>query len=168
MGWIVEVLIGIAGVVITLGVIGLCVWFAWKIRAQRTLPGRLLAHFAPAVASQITVKQRFFPQHIRVDLQQAIEDFLTEAKLCWFTGVRSEYDFGIVEFASLLDQNMLKLTGIAAAPPQYEQVDIGDSQPIETLMNGLWLAERKGTKFAVICAPHTDYGGCGIARRTAV
>jgi cell division protease FtsH len=168
MGWILDLAIGVAWGLGVLALIGLIVWLAWKQRGQRTLAGRLRAHFAPATASQIAVKQRYFPQHIRADLQQAVEEFLHGARLCWFTGVRSEYGFGNVEFASLLDQNQLKLTGVAAAPPQYEQIDVGDPQPIETLMNGLWLAERGGTKFAVLCAPHTDFSGCGISRRAVV
>ncbi len=168
MTWILEILSGVAFIAITLGVIALGLKLVWQWRAKQTLPGRLKSHFAPATLQQIAVTHRQFPQHVRVDLQRAIEDFFQGISLLWFTGVRSENGLGNVEFASLLDESLLSAAGVSATPPQYEQIDIGETLPVKTLMNGLWLAERAGTKFAVLYAPRTDYGSCGISQRTSL
>ena len=45
-----------------------------------------------------------------------------------------------------------------AVPPQYEEVDIGETQPVRCLKNGLWLLETDGEKYAVLLAAAMRHG----------
>ena len=43
-------------------------------------------------------------------------------------------------------------------PPEYEEINIGEEEPIRVLKNGLWLLERSGIRFAVLLSPVGRYG----------
>jgi AAA+ superfamily predicted ATPase len=44
-----------------------------------------------------------------------------------------------------------------AGPPDYEEVDVGDDEPVRVLKNGLWLIDRGGDKFAMLLAPKESF-----------
>jgi len=43
-------------------------------------------------------------------------------------------------------------------PPQYEDVDIGDAEPVRCLKTGLWFLEESGIRYVVLLAPAERYG----------
>jgi hypothetical protein len=42
-------------------------------------------------------------------------------------------------------------------PPQYEEVNIGDAEPVRCLKDGLWLFSRKDVKFAILLEPESPF-----------
>jgi hypothetical protein len=45
-----------------------------------------------------------------------------------------------------------------SVPPQYEEIDVGDQQPVRCLKNGVWFLEKGESKFVVLLAPAGQYG----------
>lgn len=163
-----EVLAGIAVVVFIIGVVAAIAFAAWRRHKRRSVSEILKRHFRPTPLEQVSVTGRQFPRHMRADLQLAVHDFLRHTTVYHFTGVQNEGLAG-VDFSSLLNESLIKFGGSSnTAPPQYEEIDIGEEQPIQTLENGLWLLERDGTKFAVLYAPISDLGECGVGHYVRV
>jgi len=121
----------------------------------------IIRHFAPIHPTQLSVSDRQFPMHVRADLQRALEELIEELKVLHFTGVRREYEFFGIDFASLTDQQNMPAT---ATPPQYEAIDIGEDVPVRCLRNGLWLAEADGLRCAVLLAQAVMPGSPGFVR----
>ena len=40
-----------------------------------------------------------------------------------------------------------------SVPPQYEEIDVGDAEPVRCLKNGLWFLQQGNSKFLVLLAP---------------
>jgi len=157
----VAVLVGFAAVVAAVG------YFLWRHQKRRSLPQLLKRHFSPAPLDRITVTERQFPTHIRADLQHAVDDFLQTTTVCTFAGIQSViHGLGGVDFTSLLDESLISFTGsTSTGPPQYEEIDVGEDEPVQALKNGIWLLRRNRVKVALLYAPLTEYGGCGITQR---
>src|SRR5437868_4605791 len=43
-------------------------------------------------------------------------------------------------------------------PLQYDEIDIGEAQPVRCLKNALWVAVEKGVPYAVLLAPSIQHG----------
>lgn len=170
MGLLQEILAGVAVLAVAVGFIAGIAYLVWRRHKNRSIGEVLRRHFKPVPLEQVSVTERQFPLHIRADLQRAVEDFLQETTVYLFTGVQSsEGGLGGVDFASLLDEGFAKFAGASVtAPPQYEQIDIGEDEPIRTLKNGVWLLAGDGARFAVLYAPLADFGECGIVQRVRV
>jgi hypothetical protein len=111
----------------------------------------LEAHFRPASPDDLTVLERQFPFRVRADLQRAIDRLFTPAAtVTLFCGVRKEHAFEGLTISSLLVDGHSPAVSV---PPQYEEVDVGDDQPVRCLKNGLWLVEEGGSRYAVLLAP---------------
>ena len=48
-----------------------------------------------------------------------------------------------------------------SSPPQYEEIDIGEEQPVRALSNGVWFLKRGGRPFVVLLAPVSQFGPMG-------
>ncbi len=149
LGYSVAVLVGLAAG-------GLIVTYA----RRRTKVGRLArlieAHFRPAPLSVLTVSERQFPFRVRADLQRALDRLVGNGiTLCHFCGVRKEYAHESISFATLLGGEECRAT---VAPPQYEDIDIGEETSLRCLKNGLWLLQEGSLKYAVLFTPAERYG----------
>ncbi|MDB5336580.1 MAG: ftsH3 2 [Planctomycetaceae bacterium] len=115
----------------------------------------LLAHFDPIALDQLTITERAFPLRVRADLQRAIETLTDQMKVLHFCGVRKQYAHQGVNFTALIvrDRNDPAI----AVPPQFEELDIGEEQPVRCLKEGLWLLEASGQRFAVFLEPQSSY-----------
>ena len=54
---------------------------------------------------------------------------------------------------------------VDAGPLQYDEIDIGETVPVQCLKNGLWMGQDKGIPFAVMLAPGGRFGfqaGVGV------
>jgi hypothetical protein len=116
---------------------------------------RLVAHFDPAKLDQLSVAKRQFSMGVRVDLQQALDEFLASFETVDKIGVKGEHDFFGIEFANLANP---RTYSVIAAPLQYEEIDIGDQRPVRCLGDTLWLLRQGEQRVAVLTA--TQRGPC--------
>ncbi len=132
--------------------VGPLVWRFVSSRRRRRRLERIAdlldRHFHPLDIESLTVSERTFPFRVRADLQQAVDKlFAQDVRIVRFCGVKKEYWMGGLDFAGLLaDEHSPAL----AAPPQYEQIDIGEEEPVNCLKNGLWLLARGQERYAVV------------------
>lgn len=112
----------------------------------------LQKHFHPLAISDTTISGRQFPYRVRADLQRAIDRLFTEeTKVLHFCGVRREFSpEGLTLSGCLVDSEHYATVSI---PAEYEEIDVGESEPVRALKNGLWLLQQGNTRFAVLLAP---------------
>ena len=150
-GWIVVGVVLGAAVVIAIAVRK----FRGKpgMQGDRTMvSGLILAHFRPTPLTDITISERKFPYRVRADLQRAIDRlFGEETSIAHFCGVKKEYSHEGIDLSGCLVDN--PHSPAVSVPPQYEEVDVGDEEPVRCLNNGLWFLRQGGTKFVVLLAP---------------
>lgn len=151
LGWLfVGLLLGAAG----------ASFVFWK-RAKRnrsqgggrtSISDLLRAHFAPVAIDDITVAERQFPFRVRADLQRATDQlFGTDTRILHFCGVRREYAHEGVTLSGCIVES--RQNPAVSIPPEYEELDIGEDEPIRVLKNGVWLLEKDDVRFAVLLAP---------------
>ena len=117
----------------------------------------LRKHFHPITPDDITLSERRFPYRVRADLQRAIDRlFGKRTRILYFCGVRKEFSHeGITLSGCIVESQHYPTVSI---PPEYEEIDIGEDEPVRVLKNGLWLLENDGSRYAVLLAPATHYG----------
>lgn len=128
----------------------------WSKR-HRTDDGRKLiralleTHFRPTLLDNLTISERKFPFRVRADLQRTINHlFSSAATITNFCGVRKDHASEGLNFSALVVDGY---SPAVAVPPEYEEVDIGDDQPIRCLKNGLWFLQENGSRYAVLLSP---------------
>jgi cell division protease FtsH len=138
----------VAGVAVTM----LAVKYRRWPGGRKTPVFRLIeAHFRPVRLDNISISERQFPFRVRADLQRAVNQlFSASTKICHFCGVRKEYAHEGLTLPALLINNH---DAAVSVPPQYEDIDVGDEQPVRCLKNGLWLLQEGPNRFAVLLAP---------------
>lgn len=109
-------------------------------------------HFAGTPRSQLVTRSREFPGHMRADVQVAI-DKLFGSPLHFF-GIHDEYRYETLGFAGLMKEGR---NAPAIAPPQYQDVDIGETEPVKCLQNGLWLCRAGELRYAALLCLHREY-----------
>jgi len=125
--------------------------------SESSVTALLHAHFQPAPISSIAISERKFPFHMRADLQRTIDElFGRDFKVHQFHGVRKEYAVGALSISDCTIET--ENNPVVSIPPEYEELDIGESQPFRVLKNGLWLLESNGFRFAVMLSPCGSYG----------
>jgi cell division protease FtsH len=135
---------------------GLVLARLWQKRKERQAGKRVRSlleqHFRPISLEDLVISERQFPYRVRADLQRAIDRlFMAGTTVRHFCGIRKEYSyFEGLGFAGLLVEGHQPAISV---PPEYEDVDVGDEQPIRCMKNGLWLLEEAGTRFAVLLSP---------------
>jgi len=137
----------------------------WRVgvrREEKAPPRTLIAnlirdHFRPVPTDNITISERSFPYRVRADLQRAIDRlFGTTTKIRHFCGVRQDYSHRPLNLATCVvpsDHN-----APVAAPPQYEEINVGDEEPLRCLKNGIWFLEEGLNRFVVLFAAVERYG----------
>jgi hypothetical protein len=151
-------------------------WFGWKEALTTSVPwrlhahegsdgsgsevyARLVAHFQPVQLNQITVAKRQFSMGIRVDLQKALNDFLRKYETLDKLGVKAENDYFGIEFANLANPRTFS---VIAAPLQFEEVDVGEVEPVKCLGDTLWLLRDNDLRLAILTA--ASRGPCEAPR----
>src|SRR5207302_6207713 len=76
--------------------------------------------------------------------------FTPTATVTYFCGVRKEHAYEGLTISGLLVDGHSPAVSV---PPQHEEVNIGESEPVRCLKNGLWLVEEGGCKYAVLLSP---------------
>ena len=117
----------------------------------------LEAHFKPVVVEDLVVMQRVFPFRMRADVQRVLEaEMSAHPGSTHFGGVLQRYSHEGLDFSRLMVPD--RHDPAVSVPPRYEEMDIGEGDPLRTLDNGLWLLQEEDTKFAVLLA-HARRGG---------
>lgn len=124
----------------------------------------LQEHFDPTPLDDLNIVERVFPNRVRADLQRGVEDYFRKVTVGHFCSVRRQYSPGESNFTDLLIRNRNDPAHIV--PPQYEEVDIGEDEPVQCLKDGLWLLEDHGRRFAVLLDRLCD-GSCSLRFQVA-
>ena len=145
-----------------------------KKSKQTRVYDMLRRHFAPLSFGDLTVSERKFPFRVRADLQRAVGRLFGGSKwlgtrdcagdtagdsasvVLGFYGVYQEYAYEGVDFPSILTDQPHR--PVLPVPPQYEEVHVGDDEPVRCLKNGLWLLQAAGTRHAVLLSPAATHG----------
>jgi ATP-dependent Clp protease adapter protein ClpS len=116
-------------------------------------------HFADVRRAELVTTARDFPAHMRADIQIAVDALLSSPVR--FFGVHEDHRYEMLSFSRLMRDGR---AAQAIAPPQYQDVDVGDSMPVKCLHNGLWLCRSDGLRFAVLLCFNNDYGRAPMIR----
>lgn len=126
-------------------------------KKRSLIAGLLQEHFAPEPTDNITITERVFPFRVRADLQRAVDRLFTAStKVGHFCGVLQRYGHEGMDFAQLITPN--PRDPATSVPPQYEEMDIGEEEPVRCLKNGLWFLSDGEARFAVLLAPAERHG----------
>ena len=115
----------------------------------------LASHFAGIPMDRLVSTSRLFPGHMRADVQAGVDRLFSTSPLRFF-GIYEEHRYETLSFAALTRDGR---NAPAVAPAQYHDVDVGDSEPVKCLENGLWLCRTDGDlRYAVVLSSHREYG----------
>ncbi|WP_406693619.1 tetratricopeptide repeat protein [Singulisphaera sp. Ch08] len=121
------------------------------------LDSLIRSHFEPTPPDDLTITERQFPHRVRADLQRAVDrTFDGQATVLFFCGVSKRHNYEGISLTGLLFRDWNDPA--QAVPPLYEEVDIGEDEPVRCLRNGLWLLETDGTRYVVFLEQHSNYG----------
>jgi ATP-dependent Clp protease adapter protein ClpS len=109
-------------------------------------------HFADIPSDQLATTVRRFPGHMRADVQAAIDRLF--ASPIRFFGAYEEYRYEPLTFARLKRRGR---SAIPLAPPQYNEIDVGETTPVRCLHNGLWLCRDDDIRYAVVLSYDREY-----------
>ncbi|HVC96682.1 MAG TPA: hypothetical protein VND64_23595, partial [Pirellulales bacterium] len=126
-------------------------------RTSTDISGLIQSHFYPTPSGSITIHQRQFPFRVRADLQRAIDGLFSEnTTICHFCGVRQEYSHEGTTLAGCLVGS--EHNPAVSVPPEFEEIDVGDNEPVRCLTQGLWFLQQGESKYVVLLAPVGQYG----------
>jgi ATP-dependent Clp protease adapter protein ClpS len=111
-------------------------------------------HFADIPRDQLVSTSRLFPGHMRADVQAGVDRLFSASPLRFF-GIHEEHRYQTLSVAALSVDGR---NAHAIAPAQYHDVDVGESEPVKCLNNGLWLCETDDLRYAVVLSSHREYG----------
>lgn len=140
--------------------ISLIFWIKRKkaSQGQPQISTLITNHFVPVSIDQLTISERRFPYRVRADLQKAIENIFSNwATIIHFCGVKQSYPHGGISLSSCLLPN--NHNPVESVPPEYEEIDVGDEQPIRCLKNGIWFLTQSDTKIIVMFSAVESYNG---------
>jgi cell division protease FtsH len=153
IGSIAQILI--AGTLLVSAVVGLYHYLAWKNRSN-ALRRLLKRHFVPTPLEQLSTYSRVFPIRMRADLHRSVEELFRDRDVAHLLGLSADYQgFQTVDFSSLISGGMF---GTRIGLPQYEEVDIGEEQPIRCLKTGLWLFSDRNIRYGALLASAINHG----------
>ena len=112
-------------------------------------------HFAEVPRDQLIATSRQFPGHMRPEVQAAVDKLFSASPIRFF-GIHERHRYETLTFASL---SRFGETAHAIAPVQYQDVEIGEAEPVKCLDNGLWLcATDSDLHYAVLLSAHREHG----------
>jgi cell division protease FtsH len=144
---------------IVLGVLGAYAYYKYTRRqaGKTTMVTLVQKHFRPVPLENITISERQFPFRVRADVQRAIDKlFGSDTTITHFCGIRREYTHEGITLADCVTPS--DHYPAVSAPPQYEDIDVGETEPVRCLKTGFWFLQRGKEKFVVLLAPVARYG----------
>ena len=119
-----------------------------------SLRGMLAGHFAPLPLEDLEVTRADFPHWMRPDLQRAIETLVADLPKHRFVGLRLRERERELRFADLAEEGS---KSVAIGPAAFQDIDIGEADPVRCATRALWLAEREGVPFALLLDVEEGY-----------
>jgi cell division protease FtsH len=115
----------------------------------------LSAHFGSTPLRDLIVAERKFPERVRIELHRAFEREFPPDGAERF-GALSRYSHEGLTFAQLVvDDQHYPAT---VAPIEFEEVDVGDDEPVPCIKSAMWLARPDETVCAVLLDPASRHG----------
>ena len=105
-------------------------------------------HFGEVDLDDLVVFRHIFPLWMRIDVQAVILEFFSRIPGHKFFGCRITETEGEFRFPNLLEDGD---GAIAIGPPVYSMLDLGDGEPVQTQLRGLWLAQQDDVRYGVLC-----------------
>jgi hypothetical protein len=118
------------------------------------LEKKLLKHLDVS-AREAATAGRQFPITSRIDIQSGLESLLKQYLETKLFGLVSLNPHEGLTFAQFLGSPHVY---VDVGPLQYDDIDIGDADPMRCLKNGLWMGHHKGLPFAILLAPGGRFG----------
>ncbi|MEK6235406.1 MAG: cell division protein FtsH, partial [Planctomycetales bacterium] len=157
---------------VVLLIVGFSAGFLFRVyyvrgRYKNAITPLVVTHFHPVSTDDVTIAERTFPARVRADLQQAMDGLFGEdSSVLYFCGIRREYAHEGITFTDLLVESHSPAISV---PPQYDEMDVGEDEPLRCLKNGLWLLEKDGQRYAVLLASAMQHGtATGVLFQIAV
>lgn len=94
----------------------------------------LQQHFAPTALPDLVITERTFPSRVRADVQRAIDDLVRRFDVLRFLSPHREYHQEDAKLQSLMVYS--EHYPAVASAPEYEEVDIGEAEPVRCLKEG--------------------------------
>ena len=111
-------------------------------------------HFAGTPYDRLVSTSRQFPGHMRADVQAAADKLFSDRPIRFF-GIQERHRYETLTFASLTGAGQ---AAHAIAPAQYDDVDVGEAEPVKCLDNGLWLCIADDMRYTVLLSTHREHG----------
>lgn len=111
-------------------------------------------HFAGLAQEEIVTATRQFPGHMRADVQLAIDELFPVTPIRFF-GIHEPHRYETLTFSTLTQDGRGAASLVAA---QFQDIDIGEDEPVRCLNNGLWLRREGDLRFAVVLSAHREFG----------
>jgi ATP-dependent Clp protease adapter protein ClpS len=122
-------------------------------------------HFAGVPRDQLVATSRQFPGHMRADVQAAVDNMFGAVAVRFF-GINERRRYETLTIAALTE---FREHANTIAPAQYEEIDIGEPQPVKCLHNGLWLCLAGDLHYVVLLSSHeADSRETGVRIEIAV
>ncbi len=109
-------------------------------------------HFSSQALERLAVLCARYPLWMRPDVIRAIGHVLDSHAV--FHGVRLRNSSAEFRLNDLMEGGR---TGAVAGPPAYDDVDVGDAEPLRCPQRGLWLARDGGAPVAVLIETDDGY-----------
>lgn len=111
-------------------------------------------HFAGIPRDQLVATSRQFPGHMQADVQAAVDNLFGTAAVRFF-GINERHRYETLTIAALTE---FRRNADTIAPAQYQEIDIGEAEPVKCLDNGLWLCLADDLHYAVLLSAYRDPG----------
>jgi hypothetical protein len=112
-------------------------------------------HFGDRAIDQFVKTVRTYPGRVRADLQVAVEA-LFDATAIRSVGYKQQYGHEKSDLSTLWRKGHYETS---VAPISYEELDIGEDEPRQCQINGLWLLTEEEHRYSVIMSREQDYQG---------
>ena len=121
----------------------------------------LRRHFTEIPFEQLVVNKRLFPEHVKADLQLALDQIFEGRDDLQLHGLNLKHSHEGIDFRILTDSSSNYQVRIG--PLTYSEIDVGSQETVRSLANGLWLAfENKDVPFAVVLGTGPSFRSTGV------
>lgn len=119
-----------------------------SMNGRKTIHSLLQTHFEPESLEQLVITERRYPRRVRADVQRGLNTYLDPIVVHHSSGIRRDYCNRPMSFSEFVVRNLDH--PYSPAPAQFDEVNIGEPEPIRCVANGLWLLESSGQRFAIM------------------
>lgn len=128
----------------------------------------LRRHFGNIPFDSLVISKRRFPEHMRADIQIALEQAFTAYPEMQLFGLNSRRTHEGVDFRALTETDEHHTTKIG--PLTFSEISIGQDEVVSCQSNGLWLTRQQQTPFAVVLGSAAAYrrDGAGVQIEVAI